>query len=77
MEIEMLSTGEMVNMYEVHVRDMAEWSDPEKVEELRDAVSEKLGISGESVEVVEGQEAFDRLMPVEQNAEVCAVTRDL
>jgi hypothetical protein len=32
-EIDMLSQGEMVNMYEVHVKDLAQWT-PEKIEQL-------------------------------------------
>ena len=35
MQIEDLSSGQMINMYEVHVKDMAAFDTQEKIEELR------------------------------------------
>lgn len=43
-QIEDLSTGQMINMYEVHVKDMAMFETEEKVEQLREQVAEKLGL---------------------------------
>mgnify|MGYP007004402915 CR=1 FL=1 len=80
MEMEELMRGQMVNMYEVHVRDLAQYT-PEKMEELRMDVSKKLGFAEE--EEVEGemndmeQFAKVRLMAVMQAPEVCTITRDL
>ena len=44
MEIEDLSAGQMVNMYEVHVKDLTKYGTPELKEKLRIEVSEKLGL---------------------------------
>ena len=44
MEIEDLSAGTMVNMYEVHVKDLSKYGTPELKEQLRIEVSEKLGL---------------------------------
>lgn len=80
LEMEALSTGQMVNMYEVHARDLAKFDTPEKVEELRMEVSRQLGLVGdEETVILDDQEemAKDRLMPVMQKPEICAITRDL
>jgi hypothetical protein len=74
----------MVNMYEVHVRDLAEYT-PEKVEELKMEVSKALGLVGGEEVVVLGSEGdeeveedmSERLMAVMQDPKVCLVTRDL
>ena len=83
MELENLSVGQMINMYEVHVRDLAEYT-PEKVEELKMQVSKALGLVGEEETVDLDQESdnedempLERLMAVMQDPKVCLVTRDL
>jgi hypothetical protein len=65
-QIEDLSSGQMINMYEVNVKDMATFDTEEKVEGLRAQVSEKLGL-----------EDSERLQPVVQDPKICAVVRDL
>ena len=79
-EMDSLSVGQMVNMYEVHVRNLAEFT-PEKIEELRMEVSKKLGLKGEEeivmLDASDDELPSERLMPVMQDAEVCAITRDL
>ena len=47
MEMQNLSTGQMINMYEVHVKDVATYDTPEKMEALKDQVSEKLDLMTE------------------------------
>ena len=66
MQLEDLSSGQMINMYEVHVKDMATFDTEEKIEELRTQVSEKLEL-----------EESERLQPVQQDPKICAITRDL
>ena len=70
MEIEDLSSGQMVNMYEVHVKDLAKYDTPEKKEDLRIQVSEKLGleINEAGVEnLIEDAQSADRLQVVMQD----------
>ena len=84
-EIDYLSVGTMVNMYEVHVRDLEEYT-PEKVEELKMEVSKALGlvvkeevvvVNSDGEEEVEEYMSDDRLMTVMQDPKVCLVTEDL
>ena len=80
MEIEDLSSGQMVNMYEVHVKDLAKWSTPELKEELRIEVSEKLGLEINEAGVaglIDDADSADRLRVVMQDPEVCAISREM
>lgn len=70
----------MINLFEVHVKDLAQWDTPEKIEELRINVSEALGleINEEGVQdLMEDTESADRLRAVVQDPKVCAISRDL
>ena len=78
--MENLSVGQMVNMYEVHVRNLAEFTS-EKIEALKMEVSKKLGLTGgEEVVVLDrvgDQDDEERLVAVVQDPTVCLVTSDL
>jgi hypothetical protein len=84
-EIDALSVGQMVNMYEVHVRNLEDYNTDDKIEELRLKVSKKLGLTGgDQVVIMDGQDDQDegdvsdeRLIAVMQDPKVCLVTRDL
>jgi hypothetical protein len=84
-EIDALSVGQMVNMYEVHVRNLEDYNTDDKIEELRLEVSKKLGLTGgDQVVIMDGQDDQDegdvsdeRLIAVMQDPKVCLVTRDL
>lgn len=74
-EMQSLSTGQMINMYEVHVKDMAKYETPEKIEELKQEVSEALELSEELDTVnLDENEEVSRLMKVKQDPKICAVT---
>jgi hypothetical protein len=68
-EIEYLSVGTMVNMYEVHVRDLAEYT-PEKVEELKMEVYKALGLEVEEEMVVVDSEGDEEDEEDEEGEEV-------
>jgi hypothetical protein len=77
-ELDNLSNGQMVNMYEVHVRDLELYT-PEKVEQLKIDVSKKLGLTGGEQVVILDQvgdegEPEERLTAVMQDPKVCAIT---
>ena len=82
-EMDNLSTGQMINMYEVHVRDLAEYPE-EKIEQLKLDISKTLGLTGGEEIVVMDQQGDqemempeERLMAVMQDPTVCLITRDL
>lgn len=81
-EMNKCSVGQMINMYEVHVRDLATYT-TDKIEELKMEVSRTLGLTGgEEVVVLDQQDdqeekPEERLMAVMQEPSVCLVTRDL
>ena len=80
MEIEDLSAGQMVNMYEVHVKDLSKYGTPELKEQLRIDVSEKLGLGIDEAGVeglIDDADSADRLRVVMQDPEVCALSREL
>ena len=82
--MDIASVGQMINMYEVHVRDLATYT-PEKIEELKMEISKTLKLTGEEEIVVldkqgeeeDEKESEERLMTVLQDPKVCLVTRDL